>query len=291
MTISSLATAGGTLVLAVATFSSVRSANRSARVAERSLLAGLRPVLIPSRDDDRAQTVRFGDAHMLEVQGHAGAVDAANGSLYIGVGLRNGGTGLAVIHGWRVLLFEGADSGPPSVDQFRRQQRDLYIPAGETGFWQGAIRERSDPGYETVRHCVEDGARLGIDVLYGDYEGGQRAIARFGLSTRIDSEGRPTNANGREPKSASDGEAPRPTEGAPARPTEGAPASPSGGEPANRGDEPVSSPDQEPASPDQESASPGQEPVSPGPTLAHDGHYAFRAEVVRYFNVDLEDPR
>ena len=35
VTISSLATAGGTLVLAVATFSSVRSANRSARVAER----------------------------------------------------------------------------------------------------------------------------------------------------------------------------------------------------------------------------------------------------------------
>ena len=33
VTISSLATAGGTLVLAVATFSSVRSANRSARVA------------------------------------------------------------------------------------------------------------------------------------------------------------------------------------------------------------------------------------------------------------------
>src|ERR1039457_6034019 len=40
VTISSLATAGGTLVLAVATFSSVRSANRSARVAERSLLVG-----------------------------------------------------------------------------------------------------------------------------------------------------------------------------------------------------------------------------------------------------------
>ena len=33
-TISSLATAGGTLVLAVATFSAVRSANRSARIAE-----------------------------------------------------------------------------------------------------------------------------------------------------------------------------------------------------------------------------------------------------------------
>ena len=61
VTISSLATAGGTLVLAVATFSSVRSANRSTRLAERSLLAGLRPMLIPSREDDPAQRVRFGD--------------------------------------------------------------------------------------------------------------------------------------------------------------------------------------------------------------------------------------
>ena len=48
VTISSLATAGGTLVLAVATFSAVKSANRSARVAERTLMAGLRPVLVPS---------------------------------------------------------------------------------------------------------------------------------------------------------------------------------------------------------------------------------------------------
>jgi hypothetical protein len=47
VTISALSTAGGTLVLAGATFASVRSANRAARVAERSLLAGLRPVLVP----------------------------------------------------------------------------------------------------------------------------------------------------------------------------------------------------------------------------------------------------
>ncbi|HXY84557.1 MAG TPA: hypothetical protein VEH52_03665 [Gaiellaceae bacterium] len=47
VTISSLATAGGTLVLAGATFASVRSANRASRVAEQSLLAGLRPLLEP----------------------------------------------------------------------------------------------------------------------------------------------------------------------------------------------------------------------------------------------------
>ena len=44
-TISSLATAGGTLVLAVATFASVRSSNRTARLAELSLQEfGLTPV-------------------------------------------------------------------------------------------------------------------------------------------------------------------------------------------------------------------------------------------------------
>ena len=77
VTISSLATAGGTLVLAVATFSSVRSANRSARVAERSLLVGLRPVLIPSREDDPLERIRFGDGQIVQVPGHGGAAEVA----------------------------------------------------------------------------------------------------------------------------------------------------------------------------------------------------------------------
>ena len=59
VTISALATAAGTLVLAMATFASVRSANRAARVAERSLLVGLRPLLVPSRLEDPPQKVAF----------------------------------------------------------------------------------------------------------------------------------------------------------------------------------------------------------------------------------------
>jgi hypothetical protein len=47
-TIAELGTAGGTLILAIATFGSVRSANRAARVAERSLQIGLRPLLVES---------------------------------------------------------------------------------------------------------------------------------------------------------------------------------------------------------------------------------------------------
>jgi hypothetical protein len=51
-TIAELGTAGGTLILAIATFGSVRSANRAARVAERSLQIGLRPLLVESRRED-----------------------------------------------------------------------------------------------------------------------------------------------------------------------------------------------------------------------------------------------
>lgn len=59
-TLASMGTAGGTLVLAIATFASVRSANRAARTAERALLAGLRPLLVTSRLQDPAQKIMFG---------------------------------------------------------------------------------------------------------------------------------------------------------------------------------------------------------------------------------------
>lgn len=186
VTISSLATAGGTLVLAVATFSSVRSANRSARVAERSLLVGMRPVLIPSREDDLLERIRFGDGQIVQVPGHGGAAEVHDGIVFLAIGLRNGGNGLAVIHGWRARVRHDPDQPGagrtfemPDVDEFRAQQLDLYIPAGDTGYWQGAMREPSMPGYDDVRGSLESGGAAQVDLLYGDHEGGQRTIARF----------------------------------------------------------------------------------------------------------------
>ena len=178
-TISSLATAGGTLVLAVATFGSIRSANRAARVAERAMLVQQRPILIPSRDDDPTEQIRFGDGVILAVSGHGSTLAAENGNLYLAIALRNGGAGLAVLHGWRTQLAQPGHETRPDLDAFRRQSRDLYIPAAGTGFWQGAIRDASDPDYAMIRAAVERGDRVAIDLLYGDHEGGQRAIARF----------------------------------------------------------------------------------------------------------------
>jgi hypothetical protein len=81
-TIASLATAGGTLVLAVATFAAIRSANRSARIseraartAERSLLAGQRPLLVNSRLQDPAQKIQYPEGLMLTVDGGTAEVE------------------------------------------------------------------------------------------------------------------------------------------------------------------------------------------------------------------------
>src|SRR3954467_12006076 len=145
VTISSLATARGTLVLAVATFGSVRSANRAARVAEESLLAGIRPLLMPSRYDDPKQKVNFADNHFVAVSGGAGTAEVTDDAIYLTLSLRNAGNGIAVLHGWRFepeVVLGRVDHAP--ADDFRRLSRDLYIPAGDIGFWQGAIRDRDD---------------------------------------------------------------------------------------------------------------------------------------------------
>ncbi len=83
-TVASLATALGTLVLAVATFSAVRSGNRTARAAELSLLTTLRPLLTPSRRSDAVLKVNFGDGKWLRVPGSSGVAEMGGGDGTIG---------------------------------------------------------------------------------------------------------------------------------------------------------------------------------------------------------------
>lgn len=180
--IASLATAGGTLVLAVATFSAVRASQRSARIAEQALLIGLRPVLAPTNEDDPVMTVSFGDGHLASVPGGAGAVELDDGRFYFVVPLRNVGQGLAVLHGWRVgPRVREATHERPSLDSFRRQQRDLFIPAGGIGFWQGALRDPADAMRQGIDDAYAQRQSFTVDLLYGDYDGGQRTISRFSL--------------------------------------------------------------------------------------------------------------
>jgi hypothetical protein len=187
VTISALATAGGTLVLAVATFASVRSANRAARVAEDSLLASVRPLLLPSRQGDEPIKVGFADNHWVRVAGGAGTVEVVEDAVYLTMSLRNAGNGIAVLDGWRIepSAVLGASERPALAD-FRHLTRDLYIASGDVYFWQGALREPADPDRRFIDEQLARQERIVIDLLYGDQHGGQRVISRFSLLPRGD---------------------------------------------------------------------------------------------------------
>ena len=181
-TISSLATAAGTLVLAVATFSSVRSANKAARTAERAFQARVRPVLFPSRNEDPDQKIRWGDGHWAHIPGGRALVEPVDGVIYFSASLRNVGAGIAVLHSWEVRRnANNASVAAPDPAGFRNQERDLYIPVGDVAFWQAAIRDPNHPGRADVEAAIEERASLSVDLLYGDHEGGQRTISRFAL--------------------------------------------------------------------------------------------------------------
>jgi hypothetical protein len=181
-TISALATAGGTLVLAIATFASVRSANHAARTAEHSLQVGLRPVLFASRVEDRAEKIMWGDEHWATVRGGGAVVESVDDVIYLAMSLRNVGAGIAVLHGWHVAV-QWVDATVPHAapDEFRMLIRDLYIPANDIGLWQGAVRDAGDDARPGLVEVMTARRRFSIDLLYSDHDGGQRTVSRFGV--------------------------------------------------------------------------------------------------------------
>jgi hypothetical protein len=185
-TISSLVTGAGTLVLAIATFQAVRSANKAARVAEQALLVGVRPLLVPSRLDDVQQKVFYGDGKYELIQGGRGAAEVDGGNVYLGISVRNAGRGIGVLHGWRFAVGRQPMDGHPPLSEFHQHQRDIFIAPNDIGFWQAAFRDEGDPQYGEAIAAVRSREMLTIDVLYGDHEGGQRAISRFTLQPRGD---------------------------------------------------------------------------------------------------------
>jgi hypothetical protein len=182
-TISSLATAGGTLVLATATFAAVRSSNRAARIAEQALQDKRRPVLVHARLDDPVQKLAFGDGHWVRAEGTQAVVEEGNGVIYLALALRNVGSGIAVLQAWDLSperVTGRSDHSHPET--FRRHTRDLYVPPGDVGMWQGALREPTEDLHGGIRAARAERRPFTIDLLYSDPVGEQHTISRFGVT-------------------------------------------------------------------------------------------------------------
>jgi hypothetical protein len=189
-TISALVTGAGTLVLAVATFASVRSSNRSARIAEAALQEQRRPVLAPSRLEDPLQKLMFVEGHWVSAAGGRAAVEHIDGVVYLAMSIRNVGSGIGVCQGWVARPgFASLRNMPThaSADEFRVQTRDMYVPAGDIGMWQGALRDPDDPVRVAIAKQIDAGETFAIELLYTDQVGLQRTITRFAVAPAADS--------------------------------------------------------------------------------------------------------
>jgi hypothetical protein len=182
-TAAQLATAAGTLVLAIATFASIRSANRSARVAQEALLVQMRPMLIPSRPTDPVQKIFFAEGRAFRLDGGRGCVEFDDGAsvVYLALSLRNAGQGISFIHGWRFIPGREETHVRPHPSEFRTQGLDLAIAPDDVGYWEAAFRDGSDPQFNAAAEAAKNGELVTVDLLYGDQEGAQRVITRMVL--------------------------------------------------------------------------------------------------------------
>src|SRR5206468_3960650 len=125
----------------------VRSANRAARVAEESRLAGLRPLLVSSRREDPAQKIYFADREYVVAAGGQAGVQLTDEAVYFGISLRNAGSGIAVLHGWTMITGEIRVLDHRPTEEFTRLTRDLFVAPGDLGYWQGSFRDSSSDGF------------------------------------------------------------------------------------------------------------------------------------------------
>jgi len=69
----------------------------------------------------------------------------------------------------------------PRLEEFTGQIRDLYLAAGDIGFWQSALRDPAADVFKAVGAAIETRKPLMVSVLYGDFEDGQRMISQLAL--------------------------------------------------------------------------------------------------------------
>jgi hypothetical protein len=189
VTISALATAAGTLVLALATFASVRSANRAARVAERRMLESLRPMLTASRLQDPPEKIRVVDGRWSRFR-VAAVLYSTRTDRLPDDGAAKRGRGLAVLHGWQCASGYG-----PARTSTRSPTRcagwpETFSRPGRHRVLAGALCNPSQPiSGEVVRAVEECADGPIIDLQYGDDEGGSACDQPFALTPHESEDG------------------------------------------------------------------------------------------------------
>ncbi len=134
-----------------------------------------------ARIGDPEEKIQFAEGNWLRVPGSGAAAQLGDNAIYLAASVRNVGTGLAMLHGWHVLLERPNERVHPPLEDFTDQIRDIYIAPGDNGVWQGALRDPDAEIFKAVRAAIEARELVVLSLLYGDFEGGQRVITQFSL--------------------------------------------------------------------------------------------------------------
>ena len=131
------------------------------------------------------QKVRWMDDHWARFDGGRGTAELVDGSVYLAISIRNVGSGLAVPFGWAAIQGVGDHPGPT--------RRAGGFPAPNARPLRGPVRFRvlagrhpkrrpaRRPDYHWLSRTIASHDAFTIELLYGDHDGGQRTISRFGM--------------------------------------------------------------------------------------------------------------
>jgi hypothetical protein len=133
--------------------------------------------------EDPAQKIMFLGGRWVTAPGGGAGLEHVDGAVYLTISLRNVGSGIAVCQRWIAFPQPPNEVGLVQVplEQFRPQSRDLYVPSGDIGMWQGALRHPDDEMRAQVATAIDTRQPITVDLLYSDQVGLQRTISRFGL--------------------------------------------------------------------------------------------------------------
>ena len=180
-TIASLATAGGTLVLAMATFSSTRSANRSAAHHRAGAQGGAAPGAV--------QRSSAGSAAEGRIRATITGSCCATGSRPCRSPRRTciSRSRCAMSPpGWPCCT--AGTFGPsgwrrtprrPRSRSFAGSRATCMCPPATSASGRRRYAIPAMPLYEPLREAIAARSAICVDILYGDHEGGQRTITRF----------------------------------------------------------------------------------------------------------------
>jgi hypothetical protein len=143
---------------------------------------------MPSRLEDPPQKITFVEGNYLVAPGGGAVGECSDRAVLLAATLRNVGSGTAILHGWRFYPERVTRADHPSPNEFTRLTRDIYVAAGEVGFWQGTFRDPASAAFAEARAAIESHGDWTIDLLYGDAEGGQRMVSRFTMIPRENGE-------------------------------------------------------------------------------------------------------